>query len=189
MGITYQNKPDFIERLIEVGSQHFFQGLGNLSFAAAEAEIGEHIGVHRSALEHAERSLWHVRKTLELYTGMINSLSNLEVSKNAKSILSDYDFTSLKNAIEERRTVNDDETQWHKFVESSRRVDPVGTMKDFVAEVEAIVAPLETLVQELTEGQMNPTTLHQCIAAFVSALNFGQYIAEFNRDTKERFAA
>lgn len=188
MGITYESKPDFIERLIEVGSQHFFLSFGNLSFAAAEAEIGEHIGVHSSALGYSEKSLWHLKKMLELYTGLANSLSDTPVSERAKKILASYDFNKLGTDIANRATVIHDNGQWQKFVTSSKKVDPLGTIKDFIAEADAIVPHLETLVDELDDGVMNPVTLHVCLTAFIRAMTFGQYIAEFNRDTKERFA-
>jgi hypothetical protein len=188
MGITYENKPDFIERLIEVGSQQFFLSLANLSQAAAEAEIGEHIGVSQKAVANAADALWYLRKTLELYVGLANSLEGRPINEKARQILKAYDFANLKRQIGARSTILSEDSQWAKFVASAQKVDPLGTIKDFIAEVKAIEPKLVALVGELSGGEMNPRTIHECLAAFIQALVFGQYIAEFNRDTRERFA-
>ena len=44
-GLTYNPKPPFINRMIEVGSYHYFVSFGHFNIAAAEAENGENIGM------------------------------------------------------------------------------------------------------------------------------------------------
>ena len=54
-----------------------------------------------------------------------------------------------------------------------------------VDRVRRIEPPLKAVVDRLASGEMNPQELHACITKYLEALLFGQYIAEFNRSTRD----
>ena len=184
-GVTYEKKPAFIDRMIEVGSQHFFKSFGYLNFAAAEAEDGENIGISSAAGDNAKLAVWHLRKALELYGALITSIEPLPVSARAKEIIQNFQGDSLRATLAGQGRVMTDTPQWTQFVSSVKRGDPVDVIKDFVERMRAIQDPLERVSYAMQEGKMEPPNLHSCITKYLEALLFGQYIAEFNRNTRD----
>lgn len=188
MGLTYTAKPEFIDRMIEVGSYHFFLAFAQLNLAAAEAEIGENIGISKKAAQHGEEALWHIKKSLELYGALVTSIDGLPVSDQAGKILSNFDFDDLHDKITKDDTIKVLPEQWSEFVETARRVEPVTVIKQFVARMSRIQGELESAIEPLSSGQMKTVPLHASFSRFMDALVFGQYIAEFNRTSREMFA-
>jgi hypothetical protein len=188
MGLTYTQKPAFIDRMIEVGSHHFFKALGNLSLAAAEAENGENIGMARAAREHAQDAQWHMEKTIELYRALVESASGLPVSDRAREILTTFDYESLKRDASKARLTLEENEQWTQFVSESRRGDPVAVIKSFVAKLDDIRSDLAAVTRMIESGKMDAKTIHRALSSFVRTMTFGQYIAEFNRTSREKYA-
>lgn len=189
MGLTYSEKPAFIDRMIEVGSHHFFKALGHLSHAAAEAENGENIGLGRVALEHAEDALWHMRKTQELYGALVQSVGGLPVSDQAKRILTEFDYEGFKKATHRARVTIEENEQWSQFVAESRQGDPVAVIRSFVGKLKDIERELGSTRDMIASGKMDAQIIHLALSAFIRAMTFGQYIAEFNRTSREKYAA
>ena len=191
MGLTYTLKPDFIDRMIEIGSYHFFLAFGQLNMAAAEAEIGENIGISKKAVQHAEDALWHTKKALEIYGDLVSSIEGLPVSDDVKRILSTFDFDKFKDKITKDDTIKVLPEQWEEFVGTARRIEPVTVIKQFVEKVARIQGEIETAIKSLSSRSsrnMNTLPLHASFSRFIDALAFGQYIAEFNRTSREMFA-
>ena len=182
-GVTYVQKPAFIDKMIEVGSHHFFKSFGNLNLAAAEAENGENIGISAAAGAHASEAYWHLQKTLELYDALVLSIEPLPVSDRAKKILSSFAPQQLKSFA--GSSIMFDNPQWEQFAASVKTADPVRVIRDFVDRVRRIEPTLKAVVDRLASGEMNPQELHACITKYLEALLFGQYIAEFNRSTRD----
>ncbi|MGH9429061.1 MAG: hypothetical protein ACRD2L_22485 [Terriglobia bacterium] len=186
--LTYSDKPEFVDRMIEVGSHHFFKSFAALSLAAAEAEIGEHIGDFREAADHARTSLWHLRKTLEIYRALVSSIKPLEISKTARKILSEFDYDGFHRNIVKNGLVPEENRIWDELVDVAKRIDPVGAIQLFVSKTEAIEPGLSKVARRLGANQMEPQDLHRALTAFSHALFAGQYIAQFNRTTRERYS-
>ncbi len=189
MGLTYTQKPAYIDRMIEVRSHHFFKALGHTSFAAAEAENGENIGIGRAALENARDALWNINKTLELYEALLESIRPLPVSDQAKKILKEFNYDALNAQITKAKTIAFQSEQWQEFVALSREQNPVAVIASFVEKVKGIRIELNKVVEDLTRESMSSQNFHAALRGFVNAMTFGQYIAEFNRTSREMFAA
>lgn len=188
MGLTYTSKPVYIDRMIEIGSYHFFLAFGQLNMAAAEAEIGENIGLSKKAVNHADEALWHIKKTLEIYRDLVSSIEPLPISDDVKRILSTFDFNKFQGKITKYDNIKMLPDQWDEFVEAAQRVEPVSVIKQFVKKVERIQREIEATVKSLSAGTMNSLPVHAGLSRFIDALVFGQYIAEFNRTSREMFA-
>ena len=188
MGLTYTSKPVYIDRMIEVGSHHFFMAFGHLNLAAAEAEIGENIGPSRKAGTHLDEAVWHLKKTIELYRDLITSIEPLPVSDDVKNILSSFDFHNFQHELAKSDTIKILEDQWNEFVKAAQKIDPVGVIKKFVEKVENIQPVIDDAQKSLKMRGMNSVALHASLSRFIDALVFGQYIAEFNRTSREMFA-
>ena len=188
MGLTYTSKPEFIDRMVEIGSYHFFLAFGELNMAAAEAEIGENIGISKKSVQHAEDALWHIKKAVEIYGALVSSIEGLPVSENVKRILSTFDFDEFKDKITKDNTIKVLPEQWEEFVETARRIEPVTVIKQFVEKVARIQGEIEAAIKSLSSRNMSTIPLHGSFSGFIDALVYGQYIAEFNRTSREMFA-
>ena len=138
-GLTCNPKPPFINRMIEVGSYHYFVSFGHFNIAAAEAENGENIGISTDAGAQAAKALWHLKKCLEIYDDLIISVEPMTIADSARQVLSTFKWDSFHKELISSGSTIDELNQWNQLVSAARSLDPVEAIRLFVNKVRMVL--------------------------------------------------
>lgn len=188
MGLTYANKPAFVDRIIEAGSHSFLLAFSNLLEFSANVETGEQIAHIDDSKGSLSRAFWSAEKSVALYEDLLNDLNTMTVSPAITNVVSGIDFVDLQKQIVQTGDFIFVQEIWDEivgFVQNSSPLEALGVFFEYLKKAMDLIGKLQDSVDD---GHLDMWLLHQTISACSKALLVGQYIAAINRYSRENFA-
>lgn len=189
MGLSYDPKPDFIERLIEDAAYRFFKAFSAFTKAGAITEVSEAVGFPKKAIELLEESQWNLGRALEIYDSLFTSIENLPVEQSAMRGLRGFDFKAMLQTMSTQGTVTVADRVFAEFQASVSSGIPVNVIRAYARRMEKTRRSLEGFKDNLTAGDLNPISGHVCLTNFIETTIYGQYVATLNRMARENLPA
>jgi hypothetical protein len=188
MGLTYAQKPAFVDRMIETGSQAFLLGMSKLFQFSASVEAGEHISQIEDTAGALPQAVWHLEKASAIYKDLIGDLKSLEASPQINTVVENMNFVDLKSSVIGPTAFIEINSIWDSIIDNVRGANPVGGLSVFVDLLLEALAKVKELLDSIEGETLDMWKLHAALAACTKALIAGQYIAAINRYSREKFA-
>ena len=185
MGLTYNPKPDFIERMIEDAAGQFFESFSYLCQAAAATEVGEIIGISLHTLNCLDQAEWRIGRAIVLYESLMLSIAPLSVQPTAKQGLQGFDLKAFAGAIATEGTSLYARPVFEEFSKRVSAGDPVGVIDGYFGKLREAADKLKDFRAKIAEGNFDAKIGHVCLTAYAAAMTYGQYVALLNRIAKE----
>lgn len=185
MGLSYNPKPDFIERIIEDAAFRFFEAFACFTKAGAATEVGEKAGFPARIdhlLEDAQISL---NRVAELYDSLFQSIENIPIEPAARHGLRNFDFQAMLRLMSTQGSVAISDKVFEEFSAAVQAGNPVNVLRAYARRVEKTGASLTEFRKNIASGKLDPIVGHVCLTNFIETTLYGQYVATLNRMSRE----
>ncbi|MFN6952429.1 MAG: hypothetical protein ACK4NE_07530 [Albidovulum sp.] len=185
MGLSYNPKPDFIERMIEASAHQFFVAFARFAEAGALTEIGEKSGFSPRVLLLLDEARVGLARAAELYDSLLVSIEYLEVQAETKSALQTFDLEGLRRHLLVQNSAAVVPSVFAEFEAAVRSGNPTTVIRVYARRIGRTQALLDTFKASIASGTLDAVAGHCCLTSFIETTTYGQYVATLNRLSRE----